>query len=90
LALTLTNPLTIFSFAAIFAGLGFGSAVHDAFSGVALVAGVFAGSALWWFLLSGGVSLVRHRFDARALVWVNRISGGVILIFGIVALASLA
>jgi threonine/homoserine/homoserine lactone efflux protein len=90
LGLTLTNPLTIFSFAAIFAGLGFGSAVHDIVSGVALVAGVFAGSALWWFLLSGGVSLVRQRFNAHALVWVNRISGAVILIFGIVALASLA
>jgi len=88
LALTLTNPLTILSFAAIFAGLGFGGAVHDAVAGVALVAGIFAGSALWWFLLSGGVSLVRRRFDTRALVWVNRVSGTVILIFGIVALAS--
>lgn len=84
--LTLTNPLTILSFAAIFAGLGLAAAGEDYASAATLVAGVFCGSALWWLLLSGGVSLLRSRFNAQRLQWVNRVSGGIITAFGLVAL----
>jgi threonine/homoserine/homoserine lactone efflux protein len=87
--LTLTNPMTIISFAAIFAGLGIGSAAGDYVSAVVLVLGVFLGSATWWLLLSGGVSLVRGRFNSRWLGWVNWVSGSVILGFGLLALLSL-
>jgi threonine/homoserine/homoserine lactone efflux protein len=88
--LTLTNPTTILSFIAVFAGLGLASMGGDYAAAALLVLGVFAGSALWWLLLSGGVGLLRARFDTRAMRWVNRISGGVITIFGVLALASLA
>ena len=54
-----------------------------------IVLGVFLGSAAWWFLLSFGVSLVRGKFDARKLLWVNRLSGVVITGFGAAALISL-
>jgi arginine exporter protein ArgO len=54
-----------------------------------LVLGVYAGSALWWLLLAGGVGLLRSRFTYRGLWWVNRISGILILSFGIGAAASL-
>lgn len=88
--LTLTNPLTILSFAAIFAGLGVGSTSSgDYASAVILVAGVFLGSGSWWFLLSGTVGLVRQRFNPNYLVWVNCISGLIIIIFGVVAIVSL-
>jgi len=89
LLLTLTNPMTILSFAAVFAGLGVGRAGNGYFAAAAIVLGVFLGSTAWWFLLSGGVSLLRGRFDARASLWVNRISGTIILGFGIAALVSL-
>lgn len=88
LFLTLTNPLTIISFAAMFAGLGIASGSRDYASAAALVAGVFLGSASWWFLLSGGVSLFRSRFNLLTLNWVNRISGAIILGFGLLALVS--
>jgi threonine/homoserine/homoserine lactone efflux protein len=81
--LTLTNPMTVLSFAATFAGLGLASASGGYGASLALVLGVFIGSALWWLLLSGGVSLFRARFDARALRWLNRISGLVLLGFGL-------
>ncbi len=84
--LTLTNPLTILSFAAIFAGLDLAGARASYLAAAILVAGVFLGSALWWLLLSGGVSIFRARLDVRALQWVNRISGAIILGFGLVAL----
>ena len=87
--LTLTNPMTILSFAAIFAGLGIGSAAGDYAAAVVLVLGVFLGSASWWLLLSGGVSLVRGRFNSRWLGWVNRVSGAIILGFGLLAWLSL-
>jgi threonine/homoserine/homoserine lactone efflux protein len=88
--LTLTNPTTILSFVAVFAGLGLASMGGDYAAAGALVLGVFIGSALWWLLLSGGVGLLRSRFDTRAMRWVNRISGGVITAFGVLALVSLA
>jgi arginine exporter protein ArgO len=51
------------------------------------VLGVFVGSALWWLLLSSGVSLLRSRLTGSRMRWLNRVSGVVILAFGIVALS---
>jgi threonine/homoserine/homoserine lactone efflux protein len=88
--LTLTNPLTILSFAAVFAGLGLGEAGGGDFRAAgALVLGVFLGSAGWWLLLSGAVSLLRGRLAPSGLRWINRLSGLVILGFGLLALGSL-
>ena len=85
--LTLTNPATIITFAAVFAGLGL---VGVGYTAAALtVAGVFMGSALWWLVLSSGVSLVRARFDARAMRVVNIISGLLLMGFATLALVSL-
>lgn len=89
LFLTLTNPVTILSFMAIFAGLGIASASGNYLAAATLVVGVFLGSALWWLLLSGGVALLRSRIDLRALQLINRISGLIISAFGLVALGSL-
>jgi threonine/homoserine/homoserine lactone efflux protein len=87
--LTLTNPLTILSFVAIFAGLGVGSGKNSPFAALLVVCGVFLGSALWWCFLTGSINLFRKRFTARWLLWINRISGGVITLFGLVTLLSL-
>lgn len=87
--LTLTNPLTIISFAAIFAGLGLGSAGGDYTSAASLVCGVFAGSALWWSILSTGTGMFQKRFGSQGLRWINRVSGIIITGFGIFAICSL-
>jgi threonine/homoserine/homoserine lactone efflux protein len=89
LFLTLTNPMTIISFTAIFAGLGVFNSGGSYLTAGLLVAGVFAGSALWWFLLSGLTALFRARLGASLLLWINRASGIVITAFGLLALASL-
>ncbi len=83
--LTLTNPMTILSFAAIF--VGFRSTKDYSAAGV-IVAGVFVGSALWWLLLSTVVSLIRTRVPTSVLQWVNRGSGVIIVAFGVYTLAS--
>lgn len=85
--LTVTNPMTILSFAAVFAGLGLGTSNHDYGAASTLVAGVFIGSAAWWLLLSVGLGLFRERVGPQYLRWVNRISGLIIIAFGVLALA---
>lgn len=71
LALTLSNPATILSFVAIFGTLAAAGAPASPWS---MVAGVLAGSALWWLLLCAGVGALRGRFDARAQRAVGRVS----------------
>ncbi|MFQ5938756.1 MAG: LysE/ArgO family amino acid transporter [Alphaproteobacteria bacterium] len=88
--LTLTNPITILSFAAIFAALGVVSGSLDLAALWTLVLGVFFGSALWWLILSGGASLFRGWIGTHGMRWVNRISGVIIVAFGALVLASVA
>lgn len=86
--LTMTNPLTIFSFIAIFAALGLGNGLSY-FSASALVVGIFIGSCLWFLSLSSGVTLFRKKLDLTGLQWVNRIAGILIIISGIIVIAGL-
>lgn len=84
--LTLTNPLTILAFLAIFAGLGAGIADGTHRTAAIIVAGVFTGSATWWLLLTSGTGMLRTRLTPELLRWINRCSGLIILAFGLVAL----
>jgi threonine/homoserine/homoserine lactone efflux protein len=86
LFLTLTNPMTILSFAAVFAGLGLGAS-PDYFTASFLVTGVFLGSAFWWLLLSTCVGLFRSRINSGGMAAINRASGIVIFGFGLYALS---
>jgi threonine/homoserine/homoserine lactone efflux protein len=84
--LTLTNPLTILSYAAIFAGLGLAAGAGNPASSALLVAGIFSGSALWWVMLSFGASRLGGWLTPARLLWVNRASGLLIAGFGLAAL----
>jgi threonine/homoserine/homoserine lactone efflux protein len=86
--LTLTNPTTIISFAAIFAGLGLGRSVSGYGVASLMVLGVFLGSALWWLILSVGVRLLRSAFTPDRLRWVNRAAGLIIAAFGVALLSA--
>jgi len=87
--LTITNPLTIFGFAAIFAALGMASDVNNYILPLILVAGVFLGSGIWWIILSEGITFFRTRISYNILVWSNRIAAAVILAFGLFILINL-
>jgi threonine/homoserine/homoserine lactone efflux protein len=85
--LTLTNPATILSFVAVFAGLGLGTTNPDLIQAIILVTGIIIGSALWWLFLSGGVAFILHkRINSSFMKIINWISGGIILVFGLFAL----
>lgn len=90
--LTIANPMTIISFTGVFAGLGITDAGRDYALAWELVTGVFLGSALWWILLALGTSTLQARLNRRAnwqWAWINKISGAIILCFGLIALATI-
>ena len=87
--ITVFNPLTVMAFAAAFAGrnlAGVGSSFTDA---SILVGGVFCGALAWWGVLCTIAVAMRGRFTGTGLRWLNRITGAIILAFGVVALLSL-
>jgi threonine/homoserine/homoserine lactone efflux protein len=87
--ITVFNPLTVMAFGAAFAGrnlAGVGASLPDA---ALLVAAVFAGALAWWVIICTASVSLRHRFTGMGLLWLNRVSGLVILGFGVVALISL-
>ena len=86
LGLTLTNPMTILSFAALFVGLGVTGG--DAAGATLLTLGVFAGSAPWWVVLTTVVAAFRSRLTPTGLRRVNMASGLLIGAFAIVAIVS--
>lgn len=85
LLLTLTNPMTILSFTAVFAGMGLGSVTTGHLAAGWLVAGVFSGSMAWWIILSSASSLFNTHMNAQAMHWINRVSGTVLAGFGVIA-----
>ena len=84
-ALTVTNPATLLGFLAIFTGVGgvLGSASKgvQAANPYALILGVYLGSTLWWFVITGITRAVRHGFTEDRLLWINRGTGVIVLGF---------
>jgi putative LysE/RhtB family amino acid efflux pump len=85
--LTISNPATILSFGALFAGFGLAQETGVP-SAIAILAGVFAGSLAWWFALSGIVSLARNHLSGRFTATFGRVTGYLLIFFGVVALGS--
>jgi putative LysE/RhtB family amino acid efflux pump len=84
--LTLSNPMTVLSFAAAFAALAPPSG--DAFAAASIVMGVALGSALWWIVLSSGVALARRSVSPRVVHGLRSGSAVLLAAFGIVAVGS--
>jgi threonine/homoserine/homoserine lactone efflux protein len=87
--LTITNPMTILSFAAVFAGLGLAGAGGGHASPALMLAGVVLGSALWWLALSTGVSVLGNKLNRGSLQLVGKLSGAILVCFGIFSLATI-
>ncbi len=83
---TLTSPITLVAFATAFAGLGLvRPAQENGFSlgSACLVAGVFAGSSLWWSILAGLAGFFRHRLTRERLLWINRLAGAGLVVMAV-------
>lgn len=81
-ALTLTNPITILVFLGIFEALGLSGGDATLPRAAVLVAGVWAGSFLWWLGLSLGVGLFRRSIGPSQLAWIGRGSGAILFLSG--------
>jgi threonine/homoserine/homoserine lactone efflux protein len=70
--LTLSNPITILSFIAVFAGVGLETTNPSFIDAVILVLGITLSSAIWWFILSSGVAyILHHRLSPTLMRWIN-------------------
>jgi len=89
LMFTLSNPLSILIFPALIAGLGLVSNSKDYLHNISLVLGVYIGASLWWFTLSSFVSVYRNKIKIKNLWWLNKITGTIIFLFGLIAIITI-
>jgi threonine/homoserine/homoserine lactone efflux protein len=86
LAIALANPLTILFFIIVLPGIGITLGGASLSTSAEFVLGIFSGSVAWWVLLCGAIGSVRTSLSTRNLQRINRISGILIVCFGIGAL----
>jgi threonine/homoserine/homoserine lactone efflux protein len=84
--LTVTNPMTILFFVGIFSGFGIIAKFGRYATALTLVSSVFLGSVLWWLLLSSLAYSFRTKFSSVIVHWINKVSGLVIITFGLFTL----
>lgn len=89
LLLTLSNPLNVFLYLAVFTAFNVVKGVSTFEQFTTVFIGVFVGTALWWFTLTSIVSRYHDRFNVRNLWWLNKISGVGIVLLGLVTLLSI-
>ncbi len=88
-ALTISNPITVFVFAAVFAGFNIVDKTAATYSVLVLICGIILGAASWWFTLSSVVSIFKDKFKLRRLLIINRIAGVLVIAFGGFVIATL-
>jgi Putative threonine efflux protein len=84
--LTLTNPMTMLAFLAIFTAVGFTCEKESLLSGTLLLLGVFIGSMSWWLLIGEGTTFFRKKISENILLYVNKIAGVLLAAFGLIIL----
>jgi threonine/homoserine/homoserine lactone efflux protein len=80
--LTISNPITVFSFTAVFVAAGINVGTETLGGGAAVVAGVFLGSTVWWIALSASIGVFHGQLPKSYLHWIRRGSGAIMILFG--------
>ncbi len=86
--IALSNPATVAGAFGAFAALGAIELDHPA-AASALIVGVFCGSSAWWLILSTAAGALRARFSPKLLNRMNRGSGILLAVTGLVIIGSL-
>lgn len=81
-----SNPLIIFVFIALFARFAFIQHGVVLFEAVTGYLAIVVGSLAWWFTITFFVNKVRKHFNLRGIWFINRIFGGVIMLFSLIGL----
>ena len=79
--ITVSNPLTVFVFLAVFTSSGVAVSLEKPYYSFFVILGILLGAFIWWFSLSGIVSLFRHKMNLRILWWINKTAGAIIILF---------
>lgn len=87
--LTVSNPITIVVFMAVFAGMSVFGESASVLGELLVVVGVLLGGGVWWYTLSTLVNIFRKKFRLRVLVTINRVSGLIIAILGALVILAL-
>lgn len=80
--LTVSNPVTVIVFMAVFAGTSVLGDTPSFATEIYLLIGVLLGGTAWWYTLSTIVNLFRKKFKLRLLIKINRVTGVIITILG--------
>ena len=85
--MTVTNPGAIFLILGLLAAVGININDNEVRpSVVVILLGVFMGTVTWWFTLSTGINVFRKKFRIRQLVMINRVSGAIMGVLGVIAM----
>ncbi len=84
-AIGITNPAAILTFLFAFSYFGI-SGKLGILQGVQLVAGVFIGTFLWWWMLSAGAVFLKNRSGSGGFRYMNQVFGVMLVLFGTVIL----
>lgn len=82
--LTLTNPMTILSYLAVFASFSFG--VVNFVQLFAIILGVFLGAMSWWLILANIVRVIQRKLSAD---WIQRIRNMAAVLLGVLAILAI-
>ena len=88
LGLTLSNPMGIFGFAAVFAGFNLIDWTSN-LSVILIICGIACGAAFGWFLLISLIMMFKEKFKLEKLGIVNKIAGTIILGFAVFLIISI-
>ncbi|MBN1951658.1 MAG: LysE family transporter [Bacteroidales bacterium] len=83
LLLTLSNPMALFLFIGIMAGINIALDSQSLIEFLILLAGIFGGAALWWFFISTLANRFRKVIRLRSIWWMNKVTGALIFLFGL-------
>jgi threonine/homoserine/homoserine lactone efflux protein len=83
--LTLTNPMTIVSFIAAFSAVEF-KGFEQTTQAICIALGIAVGSFFWFFLMSTIVAYFRTRVTPPIAAFIQRISGSLLIVYGILFL----
>ena len=86
--LTISNPMAVFLFLGIMAAIKVVNDLLTLFELFTLIAGVAGGAVFWWFILASIANRFRKRIRLKSIWWLNKITGSVIFIFGLVVILS--
>lgn len=82
-AMAFSNPGAIFVMFTLFAFFGLANDAPHTWRVAPIILSVSAGSVTYWFCISWLISRFREKINMKTVVWINRVTGAIIVIVGV-------